>query len=250
MYGHAIVRKPGRNFAEGISTSGLGRPDFIKASLQHEAYREALRKSGLDITVLEADEHYPDGCFVEDTAVVTDEVAIIANPGASSRQGEEKGIAELLGRYKTVEKIVFPGTLDGGDILRAGDHFYIGVSARTNPAGARQLSAILSKYGYSSSEIIVAEGLHLKSGIASLGNGIFISVPQFAHDVTAANVILLDQEESYSANCLVINGNLLIPAGFPKSRRQLAGLGYNLLDLDMSEFRKMDGGLTCLSLIF
>jgi dimethylargininase len=250
LYSEAIVRRPGRNFAKGITTSNLGKPDFEKALEQHAAYCDALERCGVELIVLEADERYPDGCFVEDTAIVNSKVAIISNPGAVSRRGEEVEISRVLSGYRKSETIEFPGTLEGGDILRVENHYYIGLSGRTNKEGADQLSGILSKYGFTSSEIKVEAGLHLKSDIAYLGKGNFISTPAFSKMVYPANTIILDQDESYSANCLLVNDFLLIPKGFPKSKTKIADLGYNIIELEMSEFRKMDGGLTCLSLLF
>jgi dimethylargininase len=248
-YTKAIVRKPGRNFSEGITSAGLGKPDYIKALEQHEAYCSALNKCGIELIVLEADERYPDGCFVEDTAIVTAEVAVIAKPGALSRLGEELEISKILSDGRQIENLVYPGTLDGGDVLRVDDHFFIGISERTNNDGAEQLSNILTKHGYRASRVPVASGLHLKSGVAYLGSGNFISVGGFP--VTAAcNVIITRQEESYSANCLRVNDFLLIPKGFPSAKMQILELGYDVIELEMSEFRKMDGGLTCLSLLF
>ncbi len=249
MYLRAIVRRPGRNFAEGITTSNLGKPDFVKALEQHSAYCDALTRCGLELIVLEADERYPDGCFVEDTAIVTGEVAVITRPGAASRMGEEAEISRILSEFRKTETVKLPGTLDGGDVLRVENHFYIGISGRTNREGARQLSAILSKYGYTTSEIEVGAGLHLKSGIAYLRKGNFISVEGFSKIAGSSGIIISDLEESYSANCLSVNDFLLIPKGFPKSKKEIVDLGYSIIELDMSEFRKMDGGLTCLSLL-
>jgi dimethylargininase len=250
MYSKAIVRRPGRNFAKGITTSNLGKPHFEKALEQHAAYCNALERCGVELIVLEADERYPDGCFVEDTAIVNSKVAVITNPGVASRRGEEVEISRVLSGYRKLETIEFPGTLEGGDILRMENHYYIGLSGRTNREGADQLSEILSKYGFTSSEITVEAGLHLKSDIAYLGKGNFISTPAFSKMVYPANTIVLDQDESYSANCLPVNDFLLVPKGFPKSKTKIADLGYNIIELEMSEFRKMDGGLTCLSLLF
>jgi len=250
MYTKAIVRRPGRNFAKGITTSTLGQPDYNKALEQHAAYCNALARCGVELTVLDADERYPDGCFVEDTAVVNSRVAVISRPGAASRMGEEKEIALVLAGFGTTESIIPPGTLEGGDVLRSENHYFIGLSARTNTEGASQLSAILSKHGFTSSVIRVEAGLHLKSDIAYLGEGNFISTPVFSAIAHPANTIILDQDEYYSANCLRLNDYLLIPKGFPKSRKKILELGYKIIELEMSEFRKMDGGLTCLSLLF
>ena len=250
MYTKAIVRRPGSNFARGITTSNLGKPDFTKALEQHAAYCDALIRCGVELTVLDADERYPDGCFVEDTAVVNSRVKVISRPGADTRRGEEEEIARVLAGYGITESILPPGTLEGGDVLRAENHYFIGLSARTNAEGASQLSAILSKHGFTSSVIRVEAGLHLKSDIAYLGRGNFISTPVFSKVAHPANTIVLDQDEYYSANCLRVNDYLLIPKGFPKSKMKILELGYNIVELEMSEFRKMDGGLTCLSLLF
>jgi len=250
VYTRGIVRRPGRNFANGITTSNLGKPDSGKALEQHAAYCEALIKCGVELTVLEADERYPDGCFVEDTAVVNSKVKVISRPGAATRRGEEEAISRVLAGFGPTESIIAPGTLEGGDILRAENHYFIGISERTNREGASQLSAILGKHGFTSSVIRVEAGLHLKSDIAYLGNGNFISTPVFSHVAHPAKTIILDPEEYYSANCLQVNDYLLIAKGFPKSKKKILDLGYNIIELDMSEFRKMDGGLTCLSLLY
>ncbi|MFP4556275.1 MAG: dimethylarginine dimethylaminohydrolase family protein [Bacteroidales bacterium] len=249
-YTKAIVRQPGKNFANGITTSNLGKPIYQKALEQHNLYCEALRESGVEVIVLEADERFPDGCFVEDTAVVTKEVAIITRPGDPARLGEEKKISEILSTYKKIENIKAPGNLDGGDIMQVDNHFYIGITKRTTQEGAKQLSNYLSEFGYTSSQVPVKNLLHLKTGVAYLGNNNFIAVEELSNKFPSSNVIILSEDESYSANCLRINNNLLIPKGFPESKKQIVSLGYNVIEVEMSEFRKMDGGLTCLSLLF
>lgn len=250
MFTKAITRKPGKNFADGITTSSLGKPNFRLALKQHEAYCNALKKCGLNVAILEADEKYPDGCFVEDTAIITKEAAIITKPGNLTRLGEEKKIADVLSKYKNIETIILSGNVDGGDVLRVKDHFYIGISKRTNEEGAKQLSKILSRYGYTSSTVPVKTVLHLKTGITYLENNNFISINEFSKVLPSSNVIVLDKDEEYSANCLLINDFLLIPKGFPKSKQRIIDLKYNIIEVEMSEFKKMDGGLTCLSLLF
>ena len=250
MFTTAVTRKPGSNFADGITSSRLGKPDYRKALEQHAIYCETLNRCGLEVLVLGADERYPDGCFVEDTAVVTSEIAVITRPGAETRRGEEEEIAKVLSRYRILEKIEMPGTLDGGDVLRVEGHFYIGISGRTNREGAGQLGLILSRHGYTSSEVEVKDGLHLKSGIAYLGNNKFVSTKAMANIAAASQHILVEEDEGYSANCLRVNDYLLIPGGFRRSREQIKDHGFNIIELNMSEFRKMDGGLTCLSLLF
>jgi dimethylargininase len=247
---NAIVRQPGKNFADGISDSGLGKPSFEKALEQHHTYCSALVKCGLELTVLQADERFPDGCFVEDTALVLDELAIIARPGNPARLGEEEEIAQVLADFKPIETLELPGHVDGGDVMRTENHFYIGMSHRTNEVGAKQLAAILARYGYPSSQIPVKSVLHLKTGITYLGGDRFIAIDEFYDQFGNTKLIKLENDEKYSANCLLINDYLLIPKGFPKSKKQLIELGYQIIEIEMSEFRKMDGGLTCLSLLF
>lgn len=249
-YTHAIIRKPGKNFADGITDSGLEKPVFEKALKQHAAYCEALKYCGLELTILEADEKYPDGCFVEDTAVVTEKAAIITNPGAASRRGEVEKIAEILSRYKKTEYISLDGFVEGGDVMKLGNHYYIGISGRTNENGARQLSVILSKHGYSTSFIPVKNILHLKTGITHIGQNNFIAIEDFTNHFKQFNITQVDQDESYAANCLFINDFLLVPIGYPKMKNRIMKLGYKLLEIEMSEFEKMNGGLTCLSLLF
>lgn len=252
IYTQAIVRKPGKNFAEGLTEAQLGTPDFKIALQQHAQYVNVLLHCGIKVTVLEADERYPDGCFVEDTAIITEKVAIITNPGAASRKGEEEAIKTALSIYKPIVSIRSPGTLDGGDVLHIGDHFYIGLSHRTNAEGAAQLSKILEIHGYTSSHVPVKSVLHLKSGITYIQNDTVVTIDEFKnHPAFAAfHKIVLPESAAYAANCLVINDKLIIPKDYPILKNQLSNWHLDIIEIDMSEFRKMDGGLTCSSLLF
>lgn len=250
IFSHAIVRKPGENFSQGLSTANLGKPDYHRVVLQHEEYCKALEQCGLTLKILPPDLKYPDGTFVEDTAIVTEQCAILTNLGDQSRRGEEQGIKEILAPNFKIEYIEPPGTIDGGDVLRIRDHFFIGLSSRTNLAGAQQLNSIFSRYGYSISTIPVANVLHLQTGITYIGDNTIIALPEFAHrsefkDHRLINVV---GSEKYAANCLRINDYLLIPVGFPKIKTALEKFGFSILELNISEFQKMDGGLTCLSI--
>lgn len=246
----AIVRKPGHNFADGITPGDWGKPNYSLALKQHDAYCRVLKKCGLELIVLEADPIYPDGCFVEDTAIVTEECAIITRPGAEVRRGEEDIIREIISGYKKIESIQAPGTVDGGDILRVENHFYIGLSNRTNQKGAHQLQTILNQYGYSSSFIPVGYILHLKSGVSYIGQQRVLSISSFTSFFEDYEVIQVDDHESYAANCITVHGHLLLPKGFHGVKSKLEKIAYSVLEIDMSEFQKMDGGLTCLSIIF
>jgi len=248
----AIVRPPGLNFHEAISTAELGRPDFALALRQHADYCDALRRCGLDVITLEADPLHPDGTFVEDTAVVTERCAVITNMASPSRQGEQAAVADVLARFRPIERIAAPGTLDGGDVMRVGEHIYVGVSGRTNDDGARQLADILARHGYTASTVPVTGCLHLKTGVTCVGDNRLIATGEFADrpELAAFDIIHAPPGESAAANCVLINGRLLTPAGCEAARRLLAPLGCEIIEVDISEFQKMDGGLTCLSLRF
>ncbi|KKN44553.1 hypothetical protein LCGC14_0691860, partial [marine sediment metagenome] len=171
MFTHGIVRKPSKNFQEGLTTSNLGRPNYNKALEQHSNYKQALKKCGLEIITIKPDDKFPDSTFIEDTAIVNKDLAVLTNLGAPSRQGEECEVKKVLEKnFDTVETIKNPGTLEGGDILRIENSYYIGLSKRTNKKGAHQLKEILKSYGYSCIEVPLRRFLHLKSGVAYIGD--------------------------------------------------------------------------------
>jgi dimethylargininase len=252
MFTNAIVRRPGPEFGQGITTAELGVPDYDLALEQHARYCEALERCGLDLVVLESDPAYPDCPFVEDTAVVTEHVAVIARPGAGRRRGEELAVAGILSAYRPIEHIESPGTLDGGDVLQMGKRFFVGLSARTNFEGARQIGSILTRHRYSVMVIPVGDMLHLKSGVNHAGgDALAVSGDLAELDVFSGfDLVSVPEEESYAANCLFVNGRLLVAKGFPRALAAFERLGREIIELDVSEFRKMDGGLTCLSIRF
>ena len=253
LYKNAITRKPGINFSLGITTANLGAPDFFKAMAQHAEYVKTLEAQGIQVKNLESDINFPDGCFVEDTAVVFPEAAIISNPGAASRKEEIKTINIILNTIKDLHFIDPPGTLEGGDVLKIEKKFYIGISYRTNPEGIRQFAEITKKFGYETFAINLQGILHLKTGLAYLGNNTIIGWPTVINQREFNNYqkIKIPTDELYASNCIRIDEkSLIIPKGFPKTSTILSELGYKVTELDMSEFEKMDGGLTCLSLLF
>ena len=252
-FSRAVVRIPCRRLAEGLTTQRLGKPDYEKALAQHTAYVEALKGAGLEVIVLEPDDAYPDSVFVEDTAVLTPECAVITNPGAPSRRGETERIEETVREfYDEIVRIELPGKLDGGDVMMVGSHYYIGLSSRTNPHGAWQLINYLKDYGMSGSTIALKELLHLKSGAAYLENNMLVLAGELRDrpEFGSFEAITVDDGESYAANCLWVNGRVMIADGFPETRRSIEGHGCDTIRLDMSEYRKLDGGLSCLSLRF
>ncbi len=252
MFKFAVTRIPCENFDKGITTSDLGAPDYKIMLDQHAAYIETLKLLGLEVEVLAPEDKFPDAHFVEDTAVVTPDVAIITNPGAKSRKGEEVSIEAALYKYRPLEKIKVPGTVDGGDILMVGKHFFIGISDRTNQDGAEQLGQILEKYGNTWCCIQVAAGLHFKSSVNYVGRNTLLITEDFADakELEGYDLIVLKPEEAYAGNTLLINDTLIMPKGYPDTKEKLETLGMAIIELDTSETRKMDGGLTCLSLRF
>lgn len=261
MFTKAIVRLPATNFASGITTAELGPPVYTRAREQHEAYSLALTRCGLEVIRLDADQRYPDSTFVEDTAVIvadpdTSPKFVFTRPGAASRLGEVDGIRAAVAPlgFETFA-IEPPGTLDGGDICEANNHFFVGLSERTNQSGAEQLTRLLASCGHASSfvDIRSVNGLlHLKSGLAYLGDNRLALINALAGHPAFADyeTIYTTSEEAYATNCIRVNEHVLIAAGYPRLERSLTDLGYKTIALDMSEFEKMDGGLSCLSLRF
>ena len=253
MFTKAIVRTPSKSMVNGLTSANLGKPNYELALKQHQEYIAALTKCGLQVKVLPADERFPDSTFVEDTALLTKICAVVSNPGAPTRRGEIIEMKQVLkSYYSTIEQVTPPATVEPGDIMMVGDHFYIGLSERTNEDGASQIITILNKYGFSGSAVKLNNMLHLKTGAAYLENnhllayGEFLSEEQFQK----FNIIEVDAEESYSANSVWINNKVLIPKGFPRTREKIINAGYSTIEVDVSEFRKLDGGLSCLSLRF
>src|SRR5437762_6807732 len=285
VFSKAIVRPPSRTFAEGLTTAGLGAPDYHRALEQHAAYGAALEECGLELIRLEADERHPDSCFVEDAAVIAESSAdyadsksddlraarrqaILTRPGAPSRQDEVVSMRSELARlFPSLCEIRSPGTLDGGDVCEAGPHFFIGISERTNEDGARELAEILTTYGYTSSFVDIRTHardarathvqdaratslLHLKSGVAYLRDKTLVITDTLAYreEFHEYDLLRVEPGEAYAANCIEVNGRVLIAAGHPRFAKKLCELGYETMELEMSEFQKMDGELSCLSI--
>jgi dimethylargininase len=252
----AIVRPPGLSFSSGLTTAGLGPPNLARAREQHDEYCDALERCGLSLIHLEAEPLLPDSPFVEDTAILTERAAILTRPGARSRRGEVASIRKALERQPLrIRSIEEPGTLDGGDVCETDGHFLIGLSERTNEEGARQLARFLIEDGLASTSVDIRDLgglLHLKSGIAFLGCGRFVTVDALArHGALRGNeIITVDPKETYAANCVRVNEFVLIAAGSPRLEAHLKRLGQRVIAVEMSEFQKMDGGLSCLSLRF
>jgi dimethylargininase len=256
VFSQAIVRIPGSNFSQGLTTVDLGSPDLERVLAQHAHYCAALRYCGLNVTMLDADLDHPDSTFVEDTVVLTAHGAILTRPGAVSREGEVAAIrADIEKFFSSLHRIEAPGTLDGGDICEAEHHFFLGLSHRTNEDGARQLATHLEKDGYTTATIDVrgiGSILHLKSGISYIGDNTLVVIKELASHpaLDGYELITVNTNENYAANCVRVNDRVLVPTGYPRLTMELIARGFHPLELDMSEFQKMDGGLSCLSLRF
>ena len=251
---NAIVRPPASNFADGLTTVDLGKPDYKRALEQFEKYCRALEICGLSLTRLPIEEQYPDSTFVEDTAILTSRGTILTRPGAPSRAGEVESMQITLEEIvPNLGGIVEPGTLDGGDVCEANGHFFIGISQRTNDEGARQLGAWLGGLGYSSTYIDIrdlSDILHLKSDLAFIGENHLVVTEKIIglHEYPGFELLQVAMAEDYAANCVHINDYVLIASGYPQFESRLQELDYQTIALDMSEYEKMDGGLSCLSL--
>ena len=252
MFTRAITRRPSEEMVNGITTANLGKPDFTLALKQHGIYCQTLADLGLDVTVLDAEPGYPDCCFVEDTAVVCEHVAILTPLGAPSRQGEQKTIEPELAKHKPLVKITPPALIEGGDVLQVENTFYVGLSDRTNNEGALALAHAVAPHGYKTEIIACCPSLHFKTDVNFIGNNTLLLSPCCSEmeQLSGFKKIIVEDEEAYARNCLFINGTVIVPEGFPDTLEKVRATGVKTVVIDVSEFRKLDGGLTCLSLRF
>ena len=249
----AITRKPspalGRCVLEYVARQEI---DMAKAARQHEAYEALLEELGLRVISLAAEAELPDSMFVEDTAVVVDEVAVMTRMGADSRREEVASVAEALAPFRPLRWLREPATLEGGDVMRAGSIFFTGRSKRTNAAGIAQLTSELGLHGYSVRAVEVRGCLHLKSACCYLGNGTILANRAWIDTAPLHEFEILDvaQDEPWSANVLSVGDTVVIAASSPGTARILQKAGYNVRTLAISELMKAEAGLTCSSLIF
>ena len=249
----ALTRKPSPLLEKGERTH-IGRDaiDYARALAQHEGYRAALAECGADVRRLDHADAFPDGVFVEDTAIVLDEIAIIARPGAASRRPETKGIEEALRAYRTIERVAAPATLDGGDVVVTGKRILVGRSARTNAAGIAALGDATRRFGYTVTAVGMRGCLHLKSGCTALPDGRLIVNPAWieTRDLDGFGLVDVPPEEPWGGDVALVNDIVVAAAAYPKTLAVLAGEGFIVRPVDVSEFAKAEGGVTCLSLIF
>jgi dimethylargininase len=226
--------------------------DLQKAREQHQGYQQLLGELGARVILLPEEPELPDSMFVEDPAVVLDEVAVICTLGTETRRKEAASLAAALEKYRTLAHIKLPGTLEGGDVLRIGKKIFAGLSKRTNAEGIRQLAAIVEKCGYDLTVVPVTGCLHLKSAVTYLGsNTLLVNRAWFdAQRFAAYQSIDVDPSESHAANALAISDAVVFPASFPKTRARIEAGGFHVRVLDISELQKAESGLTCSSLLF
>lgn len=249
----AITRQISPHFQECELTHLDRQPiDLELARAQHREYEAALRELGCDVISLPPEADLPDSVFVEDVALVFDEVAIITQPGADSRKPETESIARALTPYRTLFTIEPPGTLDGGDVLRVGQIVYIGLSSRSNRSAVEQTQKFLAPYGYTVKSVEVSGCLHLKSAVTQVSEDLLLINPAWMDRSIfgAMKFIEVDESEPSAANAVWIAGAVIYPSSFPKTQRRLEEAGLRLKIVDATEVAKAEGAVTCCSLIF
>ena len=227
--------------------------DLVLARAQHRAYEQALARAGCRVESLPALDSLPDSVFVEDTAIVLDEVAIVTRPGAESRRPETDHIAPVLAHYRRVSFIQAPGTLDGGDVLRLGRRIFIGLSGRSDESGIEQLRAVAWPYGHTVTSVPVSGCLHLKSAATEVAAGVVLVNPAWVDAAAFGDVLRVvdvDPEEPYAANGLLAGERLIYPVSFPRTRKRIEAAGIAIEPVDVSELQKAEGAVTCCSLVF
>ena len=250
---HAIVREISASIGNcEISFVSRDPLDIDLARQQHAAYQRLLAELGCQLTVLPAEDAMPDAVFVEDVALVLDEVAVMTRPGAASRRSEGAAVASALREYRPLLAIEAPGTLDGGDILRIGKSIFVGQSARSNAAAVGQLQSLLAAHGYRVESVPMRDCLHLKSAVTAVGDDALLINPQWVSPGAFAGfrMIDIDPTEPHAANALRIGDALIYPACFPRTQARLQAAGLNVRSVDVSELQKAEGAVTCCSLVF
>ncbi|MEQ8790420.1 MAG: arginine deiminase family protein [Pirellulaceae bacterium] len=249
----ALVHAPSPHLEHGQRTHlAVSEIDFHLAREQHAAYCETLRQCGAEVVTLDTNLDSPDGVFVEDAAVVLDEVAVIASMGTAARRAETPAIELALARHRPIHRIELPAKLEGGDVLRVGRELIVGLSSRTDAAGARALEAITRPLGYRVRAVKVHGCLHLKTACTAIDEETLLVNPDWLETTALADYRLLPvpPAEPWAANLLRLNDRLLLAAAHVRTAELLAGLGHRLAPIDISEFAKAEGGVTCLSILF
>ena len=247
----AITRGVGPTFGECNLEFLTRQPiDVARAVEQHRAYEDCLRDLGLDLVSLPANPEFPDGLFVEDPAIVLDEVAIVCRMGAEVRRKEAASLAEAVAKFRPLKWLEQPGTLEGGDVVRIGRTLYVGVSPRSNREGAEQLAELIRPYGYRVVPVKVKGCMHLKSACCSIGDDTVLANREWMEPGAFDEFRILDVPEAWAADVLRVGGAVIVPASFPRTQDLLETSGFRTRSLDVSELQKAEAGVTCMSLIF
>ncbi len=225
--------------------------DLVRARAQHEQYIHALRGLGLDVISLPEEPDLPDSVFVEDTAIVLDEAAVLTNPGADSRKPEVTSVERTLAPHRKLLRVTAPATLDGGDVLTVGKRIFVGMTLRSNPAAVEQLQTLLQPYGYTVRGVPVKNCLHLKTGITQVAENTLLINPNMIskEDLPGFDFIEVDPSEPDAGNALLINGTIIYPSAYVRTRERLQRLGLPIVTVEADELAKAEGGVTCCSLI-
>jgi dimethylargininase len=226
--------------------------DLSKARAQHRAYAQLLEKLGASVISLAAEPDLPDSMFVEDPAIVLDELAVILPLGTASRFGERASLARVLSQFRVLAYVTPPGRIEGGDVLRIGRTLYVGLTTRTNAEGIRQLAAILAPHNYEIVEVPVTGCLHLKSAVTHLGKNCLLANRPWFYTAPFASYDWIDvaPAEPHAANALTFGETVIFPASFPQTRAKIEDAGFHVTTIDISELQKAESGLTCSSLLF
>lgn len=248
----AVTRAVSPRITDYSSANGGRRLDYRRACRQHGEYIERLARAGLRVVSILSGPLLPLGVFVEDSAVVVDEVAVITRQGATSRRAEAEAVWPTLSCYRQLVFMEPPGTLDGGDIIRVGRTLFVGVSRRTNAEGVSQLADILRPYGYDVKGVKVYEGSHLKSSCTYLGrDSLLMNVRKVdAGPFKGFDIVEVPDSEPDAGNALLVGDRLFLPEAFGETRALLKRRGFDVQTVDISEFQKLGGGMTCMSIIF
>ncbi|MDB4877793.1 MAG: NG,NG-dimethylarginine dimethylaminohydrolase 1 [Gemmatimonadetes bacterium] len=249
----AITHQPSPNMQQYERTYvGDEVIDYALALRQHAAYQEALRACGAEVVTLDVNRAYPDCVFVEDTAIVLDEVAVMMSMGAESRRREPVGMEPALREFRPIERVSLPATIDGGDVVRNGRSLYVGESPRTNAGGVSALRGVLRPYGYGVTGIPVHGCLHLKTACSALPDGRFLVNAGWIDvaPLPADRLIHVPASEPWAGDVLVIGERIIASDAFPETIRSLRREGFEVIPVSVSEFAKAEGGVTCLSLVF
>lgn len=250
MSKRAIIRPPGSRYCDCISSHPRKHElNLEKAILQHKEYTRILSELGIDVIELPADNNNPDSCFVEDTAVIQGDKAFISRPKPESRQKETESIESILKSYLPVKKAIAPATIEGGDVIHLSDYLISGLTQRTNTEGVKQMSNSL---GINVVTITDSSIIHLKSHVTYLDSNTMLCIKKYADHpiIREFDILIVPENEGYAANSLTIGETVLLPKGYPKTKETVENAGYDVITLDMSEFAKCEGALTCLSILF